>query len=105
MTASVPTEAMTPIPLLEALLRASKAIASTRDRHHGVEMFARELHSVVDFDYLFISNCAGDADEAKWMLELNGRRLERAEIGIPLQECTGRWVYEKQQVLSIADWT
>jgi formate hydrogenlyase transcriptional activator len=102
---AVPTnEVMTP-ERLGALLRASKAISSSGDRNHRVESFARELHSVVTFDYLFVGNCAENAGEAKCVLEAHGRRFEPAEVGMPFQESTGRWAHENQQVLTVADWT
>jgi formate hydrogenlyase transcriptional activator len=104
MSAVPTTEVMTPVERLGALLRASQAISSTGDRNHRVQSFARELHSVVAFDYLFVSNCAENAREAKCVLEANGRRFEPAEAGMPFQESTGRWAHEKQQVLTIADW-
>jgi len=103
MSAVPTTEVMTPVERLGALLRASKAISGTGDRNHRVESFAREMHLVVEFDYLFVGNCAVNG-EAKCVLEANGRRLEPAEVGIPLQESTARWVHENQQVLTIADW-
>jgi formate hydrogenlyase transcriptional activator len=103
---AVPTnEIVTPVERLGALLRASKAISNSGDRNHRVESFARELHSVVAFDYLFVGNCAEKAGEAKCVLEANGRRFEPAEVGMPFQESTGRWAHENQQVLTIADWT
>jgi formate hydrogenlyase transcriptional activator len=104
MSAFPPTAAFTPVERLNALLQASQAISNTGDRNRRVERFARELHSVVTFDYLFVSKWAEDATEAKWMLEVNGRRFEPAEISIPFQESTGRWVHEKPQVLIVADW-
>jgi formate hydrogenlyase transcriptional activator len=87
---------MTQIERLEALLRMSKA--------SGEEVFARELHRIVNFDYLFISDCALDAAEAKSMLETNGIRRRLSEAGIPLQESTGFWVHKNQQTLAITDW-
>jgi formate hydrogenlyase transcriptional activator len=87
---------MTQIERLEALLRMSKGC--------GEEVLARELHRIVNFDYLFISDCADDAAEAKSMLETNGIRLRPSEAGIPLQESTGFWVHENQQTLAVTDW-
>jgi GAF domain-containing protein len=104
MSAVPTTEVMTPGERLGALLRASKAISNTGDRNRRLESFARELHSVVAFDYLFVGKWAEDATEAKWMLEVNGKRFGPSDVEIPLQECTGRWVQEEQQVLIIADW-
>jgi formate hydrogenlyase transcriptional activator len=105
MSAVPPAEAMSPVENLKALLQASKAISNTGDRNSRVERFARELHSVVTFDYLFVSNWAEDATEARWILEVNGKRLGPSDVEIPLQHYTGRWVHEKQQALIIADWT
>src|ERR1700691_2968414 len=104
MSAVPTTEVMTPGERLGALLRASRAISNTGDRNRRLESFARELHSVVAFDYLFVGKWADDATEAKWMLEVNGKRFGPSDVEIPLQECTGRWVQEEQQVLIIADW-
>ena len=104
MSAVATTEIMTPVERLGALLRASQAISSTGDRNHRVESFARELHSVVSFDYLFVGKCVENAREAKCVMEANGRRFELAEIGMPIEGSTSRWAYEKQQVLTIADW-
>src|ERR1700689_4081234 len=104
MSAVPTTEGMTPGERLGALLRASKAISNTGDRNRRLESFARELHSVVAFDYLFVGKWAGVATEAKVMLEVNGKRFGPSDVEIPLQECTGRWVQEEQQVLIIADW-
>src|ERR1700691_2668202 len=104
MSAVPTTEVMTPGERLGALLRASKAISNTGDRNRRLESFARELHSVVAFDYLFVGKWAEEATEAKWMLEVNGKRFGPSDVEIPLQECTGRWVQEEQQVLIIADW-
>src|SRR6202167_247529 len=104
MSAVPTTEVMTPGERLGALLRASRAISNTGDRNRRLESFARELHSVVAFDYLCVAKWAEDATEAKWMLEVNGKRFGPSDVEIPLQECTGRWVQEEQQVLIIADW-
>jgi len=104
MSAVPTTEVMTPGERLGALLRASKAISNTGDRNRRLESFARELHSVVAFDYLFVGKWAEEATEAKWMLEVNGKRFGPSDVEIPLQECTGRWVQEEQRVLIIADW-
>src|ERR1700722_14902553 len=104
MSAVPTTEVMTPGERLGALLRASKAISNTGDRNRRLESLARELHSVVAFDYLFVGKWSEEATEAKWMLEVNGKRFGPSDVEIPLQECTGRWVQEEQQVLIIADW-
>jgi formate hydrogenlyase transcriptional activator len=104
MSAVPTTEIKTPVERLGALLRASQAISSTGDRNHRVESFARELHSVVSFDYLFVGKCVENARETKCVLEANGRRFEPAEVGMPFQESTSWWAHEKQQVLTIADW-
>src|ERR1700682_4887246 len=104
MNAIIESRAVTQVARLEALLRTSQAISTTGNHRHSIEIFMRELHSVVNFNYLFISDCAEDAGETKWVLEANGRRFEPAEVAFPLQECTGRWVHQEQQGLLIADW-
>jgi formate hydrogenlyase transcriptional activator len=105
MSAIIETREVTEAGRIEALLQAAKAICSAGDLRHNVETFVRELHSVVNFQYLFISNCAEDANEAKWMLEANGRRSKHTESAFPLEDCTGLWVYQKQQELVIEDWS
>ncbi len=87
---------MTQIERLEALLRMS--------RGRGAEVFVADLHHIVDFDYLFISDCSENTDEAKSLLEINGIRRRPSEAGIPLRDNTGFWVYEQQQALTIGDW-
>ena len=55
----------------EALLRASKAIASSTDCEHCEDVFARELRSVIPFDYLHVSmfECdGGNSAKAGWRL-------------------------------------
>ena len=95
---------MTYIERLEALLRIWQAIPPAGDLNRGAEIYARELHGIVDFDFLFVSECATDAADARSMLEINGTKLRPSEAGIPLQGSTGLWVYENQQTLAIADW-
>jgi formate hydrogenlyase transcriptional activator len=104
MSASPSTEVTSSLERLQALVRASKAVSGQGDRKDRVERFARELHSFVSFDYLFISNLQENVGEARGILEVNGRSLDPAEAGIPLEESTGRWAHETQQVLTIADW-
>jgi hypothetical protein len=52
MNATIETGTVTQAARLEALLRASKAISTTADRQHNIEIFLRELHCVASFNYL-----------------------------------------------------
>ncbi len=70
----------------------------------GEEVFRRELHAIVNFDYLLISDCAENAAEAKLLMETNGIRRQPSEADLPLRQSTGSWVHENQQTLAVADW-
>src|SRR6266513_2291549 len=67
----------------EALLRASKAISSARDCDCCEELFARELHTVIPFDYLHVSmfECdSGDPTKLGWRLfDIHGEKREFSE--------------------------
>src|SRR5258706_7033321 len=97
-------ETMTRVDRLEGLLRVSKAISFPCDPGDGEASLARELQAIVDFDYLFISNCGEDSSEAKPILEVSGQKCQPAEVGFPLQDSTVRWVHESRQSLRIANW-
>ncbi len=94
----------------EALLRASKAISSARDCDCCEELFARELHSVIPFDYLHVSmfECdSGDPSKLSWRLfDINGEKRQFPEAELPVDEIelTTAWVHENSQPLVISDW-
>src|SRR6266576_5747953 len=94
----------------EALLRASKAISSARDCDCCEELFARELHTVIPFDYLHVSmfECdSGDPTKLGWRLfDFNGEKREFSEAELPLDEIglAAAWVHENSQPLVISDW-
>ena len=95
----------------EALLRASKAISSAHDCDCCEELFARELHTVIPFDYLHVSmfecNSGGDPTKLGWRLfDINGERRQFPEGELPADEIelTAAWVHENSQPLVISDW-
>jgi formate hydrogenlyase transcriptional activator len=88
-------ESATQIARLQALLRISQARG---------EEFARELHGIVNFDYLLVRDCTSDATKAKCLLEANGAML-RPAMRVPFEQSTGCWVFDRQQMLTIGDWT
>jgi formate hydrogenlyase transcriptional activator len=96
---------------LEALLRASKAISSSRDCECCEEVFARELRSVIPFDYLHVSifECDnGEMGQAGWRLfDINGAKRQFPEAELPIEEIglTAAWIHENGQPLVIADWS
>jgi formate hydrogenlyase transcriptional activator len=94
----------------EALLRASKAISSARDCDCCEEVFARELRSVIPFDYLHVSmfeSDTGDPSKLGWRLfDIHGekRQFPEAELPVGEIELTTAWVHENSQPLVISDW-
>src|SRR6266550_1338904 len=94
----------------EALLRASKAISSAHDCDCCEELFARELHTVIPFDYLHVSmfECdSGDPTKLGWRLfDIHGEKREFSEAELPLDEIglATAWVHENSQPLVISDW-
>jgi len=94
----------------EALLRASKAISSARDCDCCEEVFARELRSVIPFDYLHVSmfeSDTGDPSKLGWRLfDIHGekRQFPEAELPVGEIELTTAWVHENCQPLVISDW-
>jgi formate hydrogenlyase transcriptional activator len=96
---------------LEALLRASKAISSSRDCECCEEVFARELRSVIPFDYLHVSifECDnGEMGQAGWRLfDINGAKRQFPEAELPIEEIglMAAWIHENGQPLVIADWS
>src|SRR5439155_22026048 len=95
----------------EALLRASKAISSARDCDCCEEVFARELRSVIPFDYLHVSMFEGDGgDRGKlgWRLfNINGANRQFPEADLPVGEIElmSTWVHENSQPLLVEDWS
>lgn len=86
----------------EALIRVAKAINEHRDCEELFRSLARELHSVVDFDYVAVVLCDEEANSACFHL------LDPADLERPLpkpefesRETFGWWVYEHQQPLVI----
>jgi len=96
---------------LEALLRAAKAISSSRDCECCEEVFARELRTVIPFDYLHVSifECDnGEMGQAGWRLfDINGAKRQFPEAELPIEEIglTAAWIHENGQPLVIADWS
>jgi len=96
---------------LEALLRASKVISSSRDCECCEEVFARELRTVIPFDYLHVSifECDnGEMGQAGWRLfDINGAKRQFPEAELPIEEIglTAAWIHENGQPLVIADWS
>jgi len=96
---------------LEALLRASKVISSSRDCECCEEVFARELRTVIPFDYLHVSifECDnGEMGQAGWRLfDINGAKRQFPEAELPIEEIglTAAWIHENGQPLVVADWS
>ena len=110
MSTLLQTGSTTQAARFEALLRASKAISSTRDCECCEEVFARELRSVIPFDYLHVSmfeSDHGDSGKLGWRLfDVNGTKREFPEVELPLSdiELMAARVHENGQPLAIEDW-
>src|SRR5216684_874236 len=114
MSTLLQTGSPTQTARFEALLRASKAISSARDCDCCEEVFARELRSVIPFDYLHLSmfECAsGDGHNRRklgWRLfDIHGTKRQFPEAELPGDEIelTAAWVHENGQPLVVADWS
>jgi formate hydrogenlyase transcriptional activator len=111
MSTLLQTGSPTQAARFEALLRASKAISSARDCDCCEEVFARELRSVIPFDYLHVSmfECdSGDSRKLSWRLfDVNGTKREFPEAELPVDEIelTSAWVHDNGQPLVIGEWS
>src|SRR5580765_7459540 len=110
MSTLLQTRSQNQLARFEALLRASKAIASSSDCEHCEEVFARELRSVIPFDYLHVSmfECdRGSGAKAGWRLfDVHGARREFPEAEFPGDEIElmSTWIHENSQPLMVSDW-
>ncbi len=86
----------------EALIRVAQVINEHRDCEELFRSLARELHSVVDFDYVAVVLCDAEANRACFHL-LDPEDLERPlpKPQFESRETFGWWVYEHQQPLVI----
>jgi formate hydrogenlyase transcriptional activator len=95
----------------EALLRASKAIASSGDCGKCEEVFARELRSAIAFDYLHVSmfeSDRGSSCNSGWRLfDIHGSKRQIPEADLPVDEIElmSSLVHEDGQPLVVADWS
>jgi formate hydrogenlyase transcriptional activator len=100
MSGTVQRAAETAVKRYEALLRVSRTLISIRSSEQLFKLLARELRSVVNFDFLRVGIYDENAPEP--LLTLYG------EPGVPLQvpslpkeETTVWWVYQHQRPLII----
>src|SRR4051794_24851574 len=95
----------TSIHRYEALLRASSAIAASRDSRTVVERFANELKKFVAFDYVLISVIDEHTREVSWRVFQAFGSDENLDVPhFTLDESPSGWAYETQQCMVIADW-
>ncbi len=110
MSTLLQTGSPTQTARFEALLRATKAISSARDCDYCEEVFARELRSVIPFDYLHVSmfECDhSDSGKLGWRLfDVNGTKRQFPEAELPLNdiELTAARVHENGQPFVIGEW-
>ncbi len=111
MSTLLQTGSPTQAARFEALLRASKAIASSGDCGNCEEVFARELRSAISFDYLHVSmfeSDRGSSCNSGWRLfDIHGSKRQIPEADLPVDEIElmSSLVHEDGQPLVVADWS
>ena len=86
----------------EALLRASRSIATCNDCENAGNELSRQLHEIVPFDYLQVVTFNAETNLIDWqLLEINGARL----AGVPLaQDSPVAWAHEHRDLHLCNDW-
>src|SRR5713101_4177460 len=111
MSTLLQTGSPTQAARFEALLRVTKTISSSSDCNRCEEIFARELRSIIPFDYLHVSmfECdRGDSGKLGWRLfDVRGTKRQFPEADLPVEEIelTAAWIQENGQPLVVADWS
>src|SRR5713101_711231 len=111
MSTLLQTGSPTQAARFEALLRVTKTISSSSDCDRCEEIFARELRSVIPFDYLHVSmfECdRGDSGKPGWRLfDVRGTKRQFPEADLPVEEIelTAAWIQENGEPLVVADWS
>jgi len=86
----------------EALLRAGRSIATCHDCENAGQELSRQLHEVLEFDYLQVVAFNSETNAPDWqMLEVNGLRLDEAEFS---EDSPAAWVHSSQQTFVAHDW-
>src|SRR5260370_19499748 len=86
----------------EALIRVSQAIGAHRDPRDLFQAMATELHRVVQFDGIVVSQYDEASNEVLWKAcEVRSRQAAVSRPNIPADESITKWVYERQEPLVI----
>jgi formate hydrogenlyase transcriptional activator len=111
MSTLLQTGSPTQAARFEALLRAMKTISSSSDCDRCEEVFARELRTVIPFDYLHVSmfECdRGNSGKVGWRLfDVHGTKRQFPDADLPVDEIAlmSSWIHENGQPLGVADWS
>jgi len=106
MNALAAIELEVPTQRYEALIRAANAIANCSDCDSTADVLIKELHDVIEFDYLQLVAFENGTSIVGWrLLYANGQRK-----GVPLSEALLEgtpmgWVHESQKLLVTTDWS
>jgi formate hydrogenlyase transcriptional activator len=86
----------------EALLRASRSIATCNDCENAGNELSRQLHEIVPFDYLQVVTFNAETNLIDWqLLEIDGVRL----AGVPLlPDSPFVWAHKHQDLHLCNDW-
>jgi formate hydrogenlyase transcriptional activator len=86
----------------EALIRVSQAIGAHRDLKDLFGATATELHRVVQFDGIVVSQYDEASNEILWKAcEVSSQQGAVSRPDIPPDESITKWVYERQEALVI----
>src|SRR5215475_13812990 len=92
--------------LYEALLRAAKSIAACNDCDSAASCLARELHNLVEFDYLQVFAFDDDGTTV-WQITEQNQKVEKTSlVGLAqIADTPAAWVHEHHEALVISDWS
>src|SRR5436190_16533525 len=86
----------------EALIRVSQAIGAHRDPKDLFGALATEMHRVVQFDGIVVTQYDEASNEILWRAcEVCGQDGPASPPDIPNDETITKWVYERQEPLVI----
>jgi formate hydrogenlyase transcriptional activator len=87
----------------ESLLRAGRSIATCNDCENAGNELSRQLHEIVDFDYLQVVAFSAATNSVEWQfLEVNGERLDALAVD---EDTPAVWAHQRQQLHLVDDWS
>ncbi len=104
MATTSKSQPVAPSERLEVLLRLAQTVCPGADCRQDQEKFVRQLHTIVDFDYLFLSNCDQDESKLESLWQANGELRRHVDFPVAFPESSAHWVHRTQQPLWVGDW-